>query len=515
MRLSELIKNHRTWIFLLAIFNIAFHLFFYNTLGFHRDELLYFSLGQHPAAGYASVPPFTGIVAWIVIQTMGYSLFAVRLFPALLSGFYILLGAGITKELGGGKYAQILTTVGMLVPPINLRVFYFFMPVCSDIIFWALFIFFILRWINYKKNQDLIFLGITAGFGMLNKYLILLFIVSIIVSLLFSSDRSLYKNRFFYLALLIAVLIWVPNLIWQYVNNFPVLTHMKALHDSQLVHVDRMAFLTDQFFLGSMSMLLIIPGVFFGFISKGMRKWMTVMAASLMVVLLLVLLRGKSYYTIGLMSLWIAYGAVFWERQLRSITCRVILPFIMIILTIPMVPMGMPVFRPNKLTSYFEGVRRTLGIDMMLRWETGRIHTLPQDYADMLGWDEIAVQTSKAYHQIADKEKAVIYAENYGEAGAVMVLGKQYGLPEPLCFSESFYYWFPRKFPNEITSAIYINSELGSDIQSLFEKCSLVGTVTNPLAREYGVGVWLCTGPKVQFNRFLEERVREVSSPFE
>src|SRR5512137_1454679 len=92
------------WILLIAILNVLFHLAFYNTLGFHRDELLYFSLGQHLSAGYASVPPFTGFVAWLMIQISGYSLLSARILPMMLSGFLVLLGAAITKELQGKHY---------------------------------------------------------------------------------------------------------------------------------------------------------------------------------------------------------------------------------------------------------------------------------------------------------------------------------------------------------------------------------------------------------------------------
>jgi len=108
----------------------------------------------------------------------------------------------------------------------------------------------------------------------------------------------------------------------------------------------------------------------------------------------------------------------------------------------------------------------------------------------------------------------MIYAENYGEAGAVMVLGKKYGLPEPACFSESFYYWFPRDPSTEITNLIYINDELGDDVRNLFTGCREIGKITNPFAREYGTGVWLCTRPHSSFNQFWRQRVPGVTNPF-
>ena len=101
--------------------------------------------------------------------------------------------------------------------------------------------------------------------------------------------------------------------------------------------------------------------------------------------------------------------------------------------------MGIPIYKAEKLAEYFARVKDKYGFDMVLRWETGKIHSLPQDYADMLGWDELAAITAKAYEQVPDKKATLIYAENYGQAGAIMVIGKKYNLPEPVCFSESFF----------------------------------------------------------------------------
>jgi hypothetical protein len=108
----------------------------------------------------------------------------------------------------------------------------------------------------------------------------------------------------------------------------------------------------------------------------------------------------------------------------------------------------------------------------------------------------------------------MIYAENYGQAGAIMVIGKKYNLPEPVCFSESFFYWFPRNPDHKITNLIYINSELGDDISKLFADCRLIGQIQNPLAREFGTGVWLCTKPNSSFNEFWRQRVPQVTNPF-
>jgi len=510
------LKNDKLspWIGLIAIFNIIFHLTFYNILGFHRDELLYFSLGQHLSAGYASVPPFIGFIAWIIIHILGYSLLAARIVPILLSGLMILLVAAITHEMKGRTYAQILAAIAMVVTPFNLRGFSLFQPVCFDVFFWTLFFYLILRWINTKEDKYLLFLGPVVGIGLMNKYLIALEVFCLFVVFLSTSYRTVFKRRAFYYAISIGFLIFLPNLIWQIINNLPVITHMQALHDSQLVHVNRLAFFTDQFFIGSMAILLIIPGILSLLRAKTLRLYRPVVISSLLAVVILALLKGKSYYTAGIFPLWIAAGGVYWETVLKRNFLKLLIPLVMVLVTLPIIPMGMPVFKSETLATYFAWMKDNLGLGMVVRWETGQYHPLPQDYADMLGWDELAVITARAYNQVHEKQSVMIYADNYGEAGAIIVLGKKFKLPDPVCFSESFFYWFPRNLDHEITTLIYINGNLGEDVQSLFAECHEVGRIGDPLAREFGTGVWLCTKPNESFNEFWKGRVLQLTNPF-
>ena len=132
--------------------NAVIHLYFSNNLEFHRDELLYFSLGQHPAFGYATVPPLTGWIAWLMQNIFGYSLFAVRIFPALMSGLMVFLVSAMAKELGGSGYSRILAAVGIILSIIGLRTFLLFEPVHIDLIFWTLLFYLIVKYINTSSD---------------------------------------------------------------------------------------------------------------------------------------------------------------------------------------------------------------------------------------------------------------------------------------------------------------------------------------------------------------------------
>ena len=119
----------------LALFNICIHLLVINNLEYHRDELLYFSLGQHPDFGYATVPPMIGWIAWFMQNVFGYSLFAVRLFPALLSGVMVLLVSAVAREFGGSSYSGILASIGFIISVFALRTYSLYMPVQIDLFF--------------------------------------------------------------------------------------------------------------------------------------------------------------------------------------------------------------------------------------------------------------------------------------------------------------------------------------------------------------------------------------------
>jgi Dolichyl-phosphate-mannose-protein mannosyltransferase len=497
-------------VILLALFNILIHLLVIRNLEYHRDELLYFSLGQHPAFGYASVPPMIGWIAWLMEHTFGYSLFAVRIIPALASGVMVILVAAIASELGGGSYARILACIGFTIAAFGLRTYSLFMPVYIDIFFWTLIIYYIIRYINTNSGKILILLGFVAGLSLLNKYLIAILFFSLLIVIPFTENRKTFHNSDFWLGIAAGLLVFLPNLIWQFVNRLPVINHMAELQRTQLAHVDKLSFLTDQVIMSSFASFLTISGIIYLMSNKDMRKYRFLGIVTFLVVFIIMLLRGKGYYTLGVFPFLIAAGSVRYEKWLKRTWIRVAFPVMLVLLTIPMLPTGLPVFKAKGLLTYFKNAETKYGIVTGRKFEDGTIHSLPQDYADMLGWEELTQVASTAYNKIEDKNAAIIYGENYGEAGAINIIGKKYGLPEPISFSESFQYWVPKQFDPDITSVVYINhNPPGEDVRTLFRKITVVGSITNVDSREYGTTVYLCQDPVQSFNSFWTERLKK------
>jgi hypothetical protein len=496
------------FVILIALISITGHLIVINNLEYHRDELLYFSLGLHPAAGYATVPPLIGWIAWFMQNLLGYSVFAVRLFPALLSGAMIFLAASLAKELGGSRYASFLAALGLLVSIFFMRTYGLFHPVHIDIFLWTMCIYLIVRYINTLNGKYLVVFGIIAGTALLNKYLAGLLFAGLVVIIPFTEYRTIFRLKHFWFGMAAAIVIFLPNLIWQAVRGFPVFNHISELYDTQLVYMDIPLFLKEQLLMPFAGTIFTVAGLIFLLTEKKIRKFRFLGLLSLFVIAGLMVLKGKSYYTLGVFPLLIASGAVAYEHWFRVKWLRVVFPVILIMLTLPLIPMGLPVYDREGLITYFRVLDEKYGIDLGRRFEDGSIHSLPQDYADMLGWEELTSLTYKAYQMIEDRNAGFIYCENYGQAGAITIIGKKYGLPEAVSFNESFKYWVPQKFNPDITSLIYINDNLGEDINALFKNITRIGSITNHDAREYGTEVYLCQKPVMSFNYFWNERIQ-------
>jgi hypothetical protein len=496
-------------IFLLALLNVVIHLSVSDNLEYHRDELLYFSLGLHPAAGYATVPPMIGWIAGIMQGIFGTSVFAVRIFPAVMSGVMVYLVAAIAREMGGSGYARILAATGFVVSIIGLRSFLFFQPVHIDIFFWTLIFYLVIRYVNTSSDKYLLLIGITAGAGLLNKYLLGLLILMLLIIVPLTRYRTIFTRRKFWIGLLAGFIVFLPNLIWQLVNGLPVLSHLVELERTQLVNVDRTAFIIEQLIIPGMASVLTIAGIIHLFTGRKAWQYRFLGIVTLAVILSLMMMRGKNYYTMGVFPFLMAAGAVSWEMTLKKTWSRLTLILLLVLLTIPSLPIGIPVFGPEKLAGYFKVLVRDYKMDFICRFEDGSIRSLPQDYADMLGWEEMTGLAAEAWNMIEDKNSAFIFCENYGYAGAVTIIGKKYGLPEAVSFQESFRYWIPLVFNPDITSAVYINDEVGEDVGQIFGKITRVGSISNPLSREWGTSVWLLEEPLGSFNSFWLDNVKQ------
>jgi 4-amino-4-deoxy-L-arabinose transferase-like glycosyltransferase len=506
------LNNSLIWVVLIAATTLLVHLITYNSLGFHRDEFLYLALGRHLSSGYWSNPPLIAMISYLSQLIPGDPLFTTRLFPAIAGAVLVVITGLIARELGGKLYAQVLACLALSFSLLILRGYSMLQPVPFDILIWTLILYWFLRYVNTARPLFLLLIGMAFGLGLLNKYMVIFLAAGMLIAILFTPYRRLWSNRHTWYAILIALLLFLPNLTWQISHDFPVFRHMLELRDSQLVNVRRLNILTDQLLLFTFGSIIWVSGLVWLLIAGRSKNFRVFGLIYLVILAVFLLLRGKSYYTAGLYPFMFAAGGVSIERFLKSKVWQIAFAVLVVLLSSLTAPGGIAIMPASKLAAFYAKMPPKMGVEALLRWEDGRMHPLPQDFADMLGWDELGTIVIKACDSIQDKNRIMIYAENYGQAGAIDHCTRCHGLPEAVSFSDSYLLWVPDTIQKSKNIFVYVNNELGGDVDSLFSCIDSVGSITNPYAREVGTTVYLCRSPRSDFRTFWSQRVKEVKA---
>lgn len=257
-----------------------------------------------------------------------------------------------------------------------------------------------------------------------------------------------------------------------------------------------------------------MPGIIFFLVNKQIKDFRFLLSISAVVIILFLILRGKSFYTSGLFPFLIVVGAIFIEKVVVNRYVFSTVVFILVLMSVFLLPLNLPVFKPQQMIGYFDSFAKITGINLLRKDEDGNYRKLPQINADMLGWSEIAEKTNIAWSMVEDKNKCFIFCANYGQAGAISIIGKKYGLPEPISFSDAYRFWIPEKFENNIEEVIYVIGvdamESGNfkDTKEFFQEMIEIGLVNNALAVEYNTRIYLFKKPNNNFNEFWKSQIK-------
>lgn len=496
----------------LAIIKLLIHAFTQGTgYGLHRDEYLYVAISEHLAWGYLEVPPMIAMIGKVGIALLGKSFFTVRLLPALAGAASIVVVGAMAKELGGGRKAQMLAGITFLISPAFLASNNLFQPVTFNQLMWLLCAFTLLRAINYARSKDWYIFGLIAGLGVLTKYSIAFFLVGLAAGILLSEHRQQLRKHAPWLAVGIALLVALPNLYWQYAHNWPVVGHMEELARTQLVYMTTADFVIPQFGFHTGGNIIWLAGLWGLFTWTSLRIYRPFAIAFVVTVLLLFAFSGKAYYAIGAYTMLFAAGAVVWEQWLdREIWWLV--P-VMMAFNIPLLPYGLPILTAEQMTNYGQYMRDNFGFEIPLRWEDGVIRNLPQDQADMLGWEELPEKVAKLYGSLSPEDQAgcLLYAGNYGQAGVINFFREQYGLPECQSFNSSYALWLQPNMPS-IRCQIQVDDSWQDSSES-FAQVTFIDSIGHPLARDPGY-IFLKTEPLGNLPPVWQGIVEEVQAPY-
>lgn len=479
----------------LALGLLIFHCVFNNRYGYFRDEFNYMASGDHLAWGYVDQPPLLPFLVRISRAILGDSLRAIRFLPALAMSLTGVLAGLIAREFGGGRFALVLSAIAVIITPIYLANGSLVMTNSLEPLLWMGCVYFAILALTRNERYWLLF-GIVAGLGLQEKYSIAFFGFAIVVGLLLTKERKVVLNKWLLLGGVLAFLIFLPNLIWNMQNNWPFLELMRNIRaDGRDVELSPLEFFLQQvLLLNPVTGPIWIAGLLALLFAKRLARFRFLGWSYVVCFIIFVVLKGKNYYLAGIYPMLFASGAVVIERAFAHGRRRWLRPAIIVLLLVGgawLAPLVKPVLSVERFSSYLN----TLPFSLPRSEHSHESAFLPQHYADQFGWEELTAKTAEAWARLSPDERrdCGIFAQNYGQAGAIDFFGPRYGLPRALSGHQTYFLWGPRGYSGNCMIVIDDDRE---DLEGLFEHIEFVGTSDHPYALEREIPVWLCKASK-------------------
>ena len=483
------------WIVPLA--TLALQLATHRGYGFFRDELYYLASAEHLGFGYVEHPPLIGLVAWLVRSTLGDSLFAVRLLPAIAHAVTVGLAARLAREMGGGRYAQFLAALATALAPIYLGLCGILSMNCFDLVFWAALWLLAARALRTSEPRWWLLFGVVAGVGLQNKISVLFLAFGVVAGLLIGRRWRVFRSWHLWAGGAIAGLIFLPHVVWQWNHGWPTLEFMANATREKNVSLAPPAYLREQVIqMSALAAPLWTAGLVALLTGRRFVAYRPIGWAYLAVLAVMLATNAKPYYLAPAYTALFGAGAVTIEAVRLSVA-GAFLRTGMVLLVVASGVLSAPLAKPMLSTDAYLGYTAALGLAPSIgeRHEMGR---LPQHFADMHGWEDLASNLARVYHALpaADRERACIFVQNYGEAGAVDVLGAPLGLPRAISGHNSYFLWGPRGCTGDVVIALGGERRDYEEVFASVEQAAL-HTCTDCMPYENNRPIWVARGARV------------------
>jgi hypothetical protein len=447
-------------------------------------------------------PPLIPFLTHISRALLGDSLRAIRFIPAVATSLLVVQAALIARELGGKRFALLLTAITVGLAPQYLSNGSLLGTNCLEPTLWMGCAYFVILAIKRGDPRYWLWAGVIAGLGMEEKYSIALFVFGIVVGLLLTEQRRVFRNKWIWLGGLAAFLIFLPNLLWNIHYHWPFL---QLMHNIRAEGRD-VVLSAGQFFV--QQMLLVSPlaapiwmiGLVAFFVSPRLKPYRVLGWSYVVCYVVFFALHGKIYYLAPSYPMLLAAGAVVIDSALdRSDGAKKRLAWIKPAMVVVLVasgayltPVTVPVLSPDKFLAY----TKTLPFKLPVTEHSHTRAALPQWYADQFGWQEIVDETAVAWNRLSPAERADcgIFAQDYGQAGAIDFLGGRYGLPKSLSGHQTWFLWGPRGYSG---NCLIVLDDRKDVLETFWRNVEYVGAShDNPYALEKNIDVFICRGSK-------------------
>jgi hypothetical protein len=397
----------------------------------------------------------------------------------------IIVAGLIARELGGGRLAQGLAAFSVMIAPVFMASGVLFQALPYDQLWWTLTAYCIVRLIKSGNPRWWIGIGVVIGLGMMTKYTMLFFGVSLAVGLLLTAQRRYLKTPWPWIAVGIALLIMLPNILWQIRHDFISLDYTDSINQRDEDWGRTQSFIPDQLLnVNPFTLPLVFAGLYFYFSRHGkpyrILGWIFVIA-----LVLFLILKGRGYYLSSAYPMLLAAGAVLAEQRFRWNQSFIIgLVFAGILAAVPSLPI--------------------LPINSGL-WND--VIELNDTFPEMIGWEELVQTVAEVRDTLPPDETVAIFAANYGEAGAVDLYGSRYGLPNAISPTNTYRYWADDRLEADVYIVLGMQQEW---LDNWFDEVTPAARVTN----RYGVEneetrdhpvIYVCRHPKRPLRDFWDD----------
>jgi hypothetical protein len=470
------------------------HLLTNGRYGFHRDELQTLSDALHLDWGFVAYPPLTPFLERIGLYLFGVSLVGLRLFAVIAQSAAIVVTGLMARELGGGRLAQVAAALSVALSPLPLFEGTEFQYTSFDYLWWVLVAYFIIRLLKTGNPRWWLAIGAVVGVGLMTKYTILFFVAGILAGLLLTPARRFLGNRWLWAGVGLALLIFLPNLVWQVRHDFISLHFLRHIHVRDVGEGRANGFLRDQFLLcaNRFTAPLWIAGLL-GFLRD--RRYRLLAWMYLLPLALFLLSKGRGYYLAAAYPMLMAMGATLAERWLASLPrwwrwtvetayFTLLVAWGMYICT-AILPLASSGPLKNFALENNGELREEIGWNELVKTVAGIRDSLPPEQQEHVG----------------------VLAGNYGEQGAIEILGPAYHLPAPISMTNSA--WL-RGYPEPPPSTLIVLGFSREDAEKAFTSCRLAGHNGN----RYGVqneeskdhpDIFVCGGPRKSWPEFWKD----------
>lgn len=463
--------------------------------GYFRDELYYLVCGLRPDWGYVDHPPLAPLLSVAGWKLFGESLYGLRVFPALFGAATMLLTAAMARRLGAGTFGQALAALAVLLAPYYLVVGSKLSTDSFEVFFWAALAYIALRLVQENDPRLWLWFGLAGGLGLQAKHSVVFFACALVAGIALSSKRRLLWSPWLLAGGALALLLFLPNLLWQWQHGWPTLELLNNIRESHKnVVLNPLEYFAAQLFLlGPLAFPLWLLGLGWLLRARPNAGYRALGLAYVVTFALMVALKGKSYYLGAAYPILFAAGAVAFEHWTRERRRWVRAGYVTLLVgsILLLLPIGLPLMSPERTAAW----QRTLGIAPP-RTEHSHTSELPQHLSDRLGWEEMVASVARAYHALPEEERAAagIFAQNFGQAGAIDILGRKHGLPPALSGHQNYYLWGPRGYSGEVLVVIDAPTHTLNELCRSVEYTGPVGSHPHAMPFEQRMGVYVCRG---------------------